>query len=331
MVGSRPARDRRLELRRAARCSTGCCCREDSELRQRRAPGEPAVRRAVDHAPDAARLAARRGAATTSRATAPDVAMFESGTVYRAGGATLRARRRTPRTRRAAERVARRRAPGAASRARPTSSRPRRCWRRCSRSLRVQWSVAQAQLAVPAPRAQRRGARSRRGLRADRSASSASCTRSSPARWDLATGSAPALRDRSRQARRRAPEAIAFQPFAAVPPLRQDLAVTLPEDGLRRRRSCHAVREAGGEMLDERRACSTSTRAAGRRGPALAGARAVLPRARAHAHRRGRRAGARADRRGARRSSAVSCVADGAHSRGAAPGAPSSPPTARRA
>jgi phenylalanyl-tRNA synthetase beta chain len=46
-----------------------------------------------------------------------------------------------------------------------------------------------------------------------------------------------------------APEEIAFHSFATVPPLRQDLAVTLPED-VTARQVLHAVRNAGGETLE---------------------------------------------------------------------------------
>jgi phenylalanyl-tRNA synthetase beta chain len=47
-----------------------------------------------------------------------------------------------------------------------------------------------------------------------------------------------------------APEAIAFQPFAAVPPLRQDLAVVLGDD-VSAAQALSAARAAGGEMLDD--------------------------------------------------------------------------------
>jgi len=47
-----------------------------------------------------------------------------------------------------------------------------------------------------------------------------------------------------------APPVVAFKPFAAVPSLRQDLAVILPEE-IAAARVLEQVREAGGEMLDD--------------------------------------------------------------------------------
>ena len=184
-----------------------------------------------------------------------------------------------------------------ASAPRPTSSPPRRCWRRCWTLCSVSWTVAAAaSVAVPAPGAQRGGAR----RRARRSASSASCTR-----WSRRAGTCSARAAFAVDLGRLAAAAPAvrslFAPFGAFPALRQDIAVTLPDDGARpqllervrergrRRRSSEArvFDVYSGEQVGE-----------GRRSLALA---LSLPLARAHAHRRGRRAAARADRRGARR------------------------------
>ena len=84
--------------------------------------------------------------------------------------------------------------------------------------------------------------------------------------------------------------------------------MTLP-DAVPAAEALARVRAAAGETARARCASSTCTPASRWGRAALAGAGAVLPRARAHAHRRGRRAAARADRRGARARSAVSCVA----------------------
>jgi phenylalanyl-tRNA synthetase beta chain len=46
------------------------------------------------------------------------------------------------------------------------------------------------------------------------------------------------------------PEVVAFQPFAAVPPLRQDLAATLP-DSVAAAHVLERVREAAGEVLED--------------------------------------------------------------------------------
>ncbi len=112
--------------------------------------------------------------------------------------ARRRARRRAPRARRAPERA--HRAPLVARRARrrPTSSPPRRCSRRCSTRSACDWSVAPSEdwpFLHPG-----RTASVLAGGAAD-SASSASCTRSSPRRWDLRAHRR--LRARPRQARRR--------------------------------------------------------------------------------------------------------------------------------
>ena len=252
----------------------------------------------------------------------PDIAIFESGTVYRAadGAASETRAARAPRARRAAERraCAPRSWRGAAAR-RPTSSPPRRCSRRCSRRCACDWSVrARARWPFLHP------GRSAAVLAGGASAARLVLGELHPlvaGAWDLRAHGG--VRDRPRQAGRASPRRWSpFAAFGSFPPLRQDLAVALPD----------AV--AAAEALDARargrrascsRTCSVFdvyTRRAGGRGPALAGARAVLPRARAHAHRRGRRArcASASSRRSA--SSGVSCVAEPGLEQPHAPGAP---------
>ena len=129
----------------------------------RRDGREPPVGGPGDDAPDAARLAARRGppqrlagsrrrgdlrvgrriprAPARPAATTPAEEHHALGALL-AGGLTPRSWR-------------------GASGPRPTSSPPRRCWRRCSTASGVAWDVRARRaraLAVPAPRPQRRGA-----------------------------------------------------------------------------------------------------------------------------------------------------------------------------
>ncbi len=114
--------------------------------------------------------------------------------------------------------------------------------------------------------------------------------------WDLQRSAAFAI-DLGKLAALASP-LVEFAAFGPYPPLRQDLAVTLLEsvaaaDALaaRARRCRRAARGCARVRRVRRRA--------GGGGAALACASAVLPRARSHAHRRGHRAGAREDCGGA--------------------------------
>ena len=176
----------------------------------------------------------------------PDVAIFESGTVYRAGRGLRRRSpgRRAPRAGRAAERRA-----GAALVAR--------------RAGEADFFAAKALLggaARPIPRALV-GA----GGAAGRSCTPGAAPRCSPAGSRLgflgevhplvAGGVGPRahgrLRARPRQARRGgARRSSPSAPFGPFPALRQDLAVTLPDE-VSARELLHLVRKAGGEMLDK--------------------------------------------------------------------------------
>ena len=255
----------------------------------RRDAREPAVGGAVDHAPDAARLAARRRPAQR-RAQRP------RRRDLRVGHRLPRARRETASDRPADEHhalgvllsgalgaalVARRARRGRLLRRQGAAR--RRCSTRFARRL---VGAAGRRVAVPAPRAQRRrcSPATARAPRLPRRAAPARRGRVGP----RAHGR---VRDRPRQARRAAPAGRRVpRRSRRCPSLRQDLAVTLPDDGRRRARCSQRVRGAGGEMLEDVQRVRRLHRRAGRGGPALARARAVLPRARAHAHRRGRRA-----------------------------------------
>ena len=189
----------------------------------------------------------------------PDVAIFESGTVYRARRRRTprRARRRAPRPRRAAQRARSRRAPGAGDRPPADFFAAKALLARCSTASTCDWSVRAARVAVPAPGAAPPCWRATPTGSPRRSASSASCTRSSPA---SGTSSArPRSRSTSASSPRVAPEVVAFRRLRRLP-----AAAPGPRgDAARRRRgaqSCsHAVREAAGEMLERRARCSTST------------------------------------------------------------------------
>ena len=90
------------------------------------------------------------------------------------------------------------------------------------------------------------------------------------------------VRDRPRQARSRPrPTEIAYRgPDRPFPPLRQDLAVMLPEEVPAAAGAGGACARPAGELLDDVARVRRLQRRAGGGGPALAGAGAVLPRAR---------------------------------------------------
>ena len=134
-----------------------------------------------------------------------DLALFESGTVYRAA-ADGPARRRAPRARRAAGRRAWRRRAGAASAARrPTSSPPRGCSARCSTRSACAWRVEPRRVALPASRARATviaGGQRLLGLLGELHPLVA-------AAWDL--GPAGGLGDRPRARRRARARAVALR------------------------------------------------------------------------------------------------------------------------
>ena len=272
------------------------------------------------HAPDAARLAARRRARTTSRAAAPTSRSSSRHGLPRAGP-RIRAGRR-PAHRGAIAGVDEHHALGVLlagaleppwlarrAAARPTSSRPRRCSARCSSAARRLVGARRPRTGRSCIPGARRRSRARRGEPL-RLASSASCTRWSrgagtwrAAAFAIDLGSA---RERSR------PRSSRYQrPFGAFPPLRQDLAVVLARGVAARSRCSQLVRAAARraaratcEVFDVYRGAQVGE---GRRSLALAlSFRApdrtltdedVAPRA-------------RADRRRAGASWGVSCVAE---------------------
>ena len=125
----RPVRGHRLELHRPGAARPAAPARRTPAAR-RRDGREPALGGPLDHAPDAARLAARRRPAQPR-------ARRERDRHLRVGhGLPLGARTdgggRAPCARHAAERLRWRHVRGAANVRRPTSSRPRRCWKACS-------------------------------------------------------------------------------------------------------------------------------------------------------------------------------------------------------
>ena len=224
----------------------------------------------------------------------PDVAIFESGTVYRAaspggpradehhGLGALLSGALAPRSWRGrAARGGLLRRQGAAR-------------RRCSGASTSTVHARAAGLAVPASRPQRRGARRR-------SAPLGFLGEVHPlvaGAWDLERTAAFAI-DLGKLARC-APEIVPFRAFGAFPPLRQDLAVTLPERRVPRPGVSTRCARAGGEMLDDVRVFDVYTGeqvGEGRRSLALALSfrspertltdEDVAPRARAH--RRGAR------------------------------------------
>ena len=179
----------------------------------------------------------------------PDLALFESGTVYRAredgpgadehhalGGA---AERRAWRRRRGAGRAPRR-----------TSSPPRRCSNRCS-AISTSTSRWSAELALPAPRPQRRGAG--RGRRRRRAAAARTARRAASARGRRVGSrhARPCSRSTSASSRaRRRAGGRAFRAFGAYPPVRQDIAVIVPGQ-LALAELQQRIREAAGETLEQ--------------------------------------------------------------------------------
>ena len=287
MVGARAARDRRLELRRpgaarppaAPRRGTRCAASSRSRTRCRRRSRSCARRCSARCSTPPAHNVARNG---------PDVAIFESGTVYRAARRGAPLRRRAPRARRAADRRARARA---SWRGEPAAGRLLRrqgaAGGAARRASRVDWSVERAR-AWPFLHPGRSaavlagGAASALGFLGELHPLVAGA-------WDLAAHGR--VRGRPRQARRagarrssRSGRSRRSPRCARTSRCRCPTTVVPPATVLER------VRAAAGEML-ETCACSTSTRGEQvGRGPALARAGARVPRARAHADRRGRRA-----------------------------------------
>ena len=180
-----------------------------------------------------------------SRNGAGDLRLFESGTVYRAARRTAPCADGHHAPRRAAR----------AARSRPASWRGARSAAR-GRLLRRQGAARSARsprcacdsrarpdASRSCTRAQRRGA----ARRARRSAGWASCTRSSPRRGTRRTACWRSTSTSSSR-RRRAPGYRSD--LIGYPPLRQDLAVVLPDE-VSAAQVLAAVREAGGELLDD--------------------------------------------------------------------------------
>ena len=243
----------------------------------------------VGPAHDAARLAARRRRATTSRAARRDLALFEPApsTCADDGRRPLPDEHRHARRRCSPARAAAARRGGDGRRRRaPTSSPPRACSRRCSTRCACdveRRSRASEPFLHPGPRARACWPAART------SAGSASCTRSSRARGTSTT--APRVRARPRPRRSRRADAVPrYDDLTSFPALRQDLAVVAARRRARPRAcstSCArpaATLLAGARVFDVYRGEQVGE---GRRSLAL---RARVPRARPHADRRGRRA-----------------------------------------
>ena len=259
-------------------CSTACCSARRAPAAPRGDAREPAVGRAVDHAPDAARLAARRRP-PQRRAQRPRHRDLRVG--HRLPGAPRRRRRGH----------ARRRAPRLGVLL--SGALAPRSWRGERRE--ADFFAAKALLEALLDALPRRlvGERpptwpflhpgrsaavlARRGDTQASRASSASCTRWSRRAWDLRAHGR--VRDRPRQARRgRARGRRVRAPSAPFPPLRQDLAVTLPESVS----AAELAREPCARPPARRsrtRACSTSTPAS-RSGRGGARSRSRCPSAR---------------------------------------------------
>ncbi len=251
------------------------------------------------HAPDAARLAARRGRATTSRATGPDVAH-------------LRVRHGLPPPRE-----------GRQGRSRRTSTTRSAC--SCRRLAPRSWRGASAPRPTSSPRrallgglagALRRAlvassSEQRPFLHPGRSAAVLAGRGGQPISW-ASRRAAPAgggrvgsradrrLRDRPRQACGGEREVNAFDD-RSVPSRRcaRTSPSTLPTSRSPRARSCTPCAGPAGELLEDAEIFDVYSGRAGGGGAALARAGALLPLARADADRRGRRPAAREDRRGA--------------------------------
>ena len=234
----------------------------------------------------------------------PDIAIFESGTVYRAG---------VPQGRAADEHHALGALlTGAAGAAPPGAASPREADFFAAKALlgalleqarRRSWSVEPAGLAVPSPRPQRRRAR-RPGRGWGSSASSIPLVAGA---WDLARTAAFA--STSASSPRRARRSSRSAPSRRFPRCGSDLAVIAPET-VSAAQALERVRPPAGEMLDDVGVFDVYTGAQVGEGTALAGAVAVIQLGRAHAHRRGHRS--RCARASCRRSasSGVSSVAE---------------------
>ena len=265
---------------------------------------EPDERGPVGPAHDAARLAARRRRATTSRAGTRTLRLFEPGAVYfdRPHGRELTAAeaRSTPlpdeRTHLGALLTGRVRPPswGDPRRRRPTSSPPRACSRRVlRRAARAVATVVRG--AEPFLHPGRARARARARARTRRLA-----RRGAPARRRArGTSSAPSRRFELDLGGARAHAEVAphYEDLTTFPPVRQDLAFVVAGGRARaaergRRRARRGRRAAAPTSRS-----STSTRRAGGEGTSLA-LRLEFRRRRPHADRRGGRAAAREDRRG---------------------------------
>ena len=280
--------------------------RRAPDARGRRAR-EPAVRRPVDDAPDAARLAARRRA-PQRRAQRPRHRAVRVGhRLPRRPAATGPLARRAPRPRRAAQRRARRRAPGAARGGEADFFAAKALLAGLLDSFHVDWSVRAARdwpfLHPGRSAACCSAARAERCARLPRRAAPAGRRRLGPAAHGR-------VRDRPRQARGgRARGRRRSAPFGAFP-----VAAPGPRGHAarrrRRRRSCSsACARPPARTLERGERVRRLQRRAGRRGPALARARAVAsapPSARSPT-RTSRRCASGSSRRS--RSSAVSCVA----------------------
>ncbi len=226
----------------------------------RRGAREPAVGRAVDHAPDAARLAARRRPAQRRaqrarrrhlrvghrlpRAPAARGDRRAARDEHHALGALLSGALapRSWRGERAAGRLLRRQGAARGD---------------CSTASVFDWSVRSAELAVPAPRPQRR----RAGARRAGSTRDARLPRRDPParRRRLGPRAHRRVRDRPRQARRRRARGRLL-PRRSAPSRR--CARTSPSrcpSPCRRARCSHAVRTAAGRDARRRARSSTST------------------------------------------------------------------------
>ena len=259
LVGRGLLRGRGLELHRAR-------ARRPPAARRRRPAARASWRsrtrwpRPVGPAHDAARVAARRRRAQPSRAGA-DLALFESGAVYRAEGRADAAEHHA--ARRAARRALGPPRGAASRRPAPTSSPPRRCSEAVLETLRVEPDVEPASRScIPGARAVSSTA-ARRGL----------ARRGAPARRRALgpRGAGRGVRDRPRTRRsphapRRALRDLTIVPVRAPGPRLSVPAATPPP------RCSPSRARAGGELLWARSRSSTSTGRAGGRGPDVAGA-----------------------------------------------------------
>ena len=291
-----PARDRRLELRRARAAPTACGSPRPPRVVALENPmsAEQAELRTtlLGSLLDVARRNRARGAG--------DLRLFESGAVYLPRGRASRCRDEPTTLGGAADRAPCGRRPGASRpRPPPTSSPPRACSRRCSTALRVPLDGALAgPAAVPAP-----GPRGR-----------ASTIGGAPVGWlgemhPLVAARVGARRsvagfelDLDLAASPRAGEVTLYRDLTSFPEVREDLAVVVVRGDRPPPRcwpSCAAARRrAAGRRRGLRRLSrpAGSARATSRWPCALS-----LPRAGPDAHRRRGGRAARGDRGGAGR------------------------------